>query len=148
MDSARLRFLSKNPAGLVISTKIEPKRTRPSMKVLPIQQHACDTLNRLGMRERNKNRARSNRRVTFLVGSTIKATIRTNHRRTNTASDTRATEHSINRQRQQSTKKLLMHHANRQRPIGAKAQSRGIARGARSGGVDWARRGPGSGRPD
>ena len=56
-----LRFLPKNLVGLVLSTNIEPKIMRPSMKVLPIQQHARDMLSQLRMRERNMNKAQSNR---------------------------------------------------------------------------------------
>ncbi|GFS45406.1 hypothetical protein Acr_00g0095910 [Actinidia rufa] len=48
-----------NPTGLVLSTKIKLKRTRPSMKVLSIQQHARNTLSRLRMRKRNWNWARN-----------------------------------------------------------------------------------------
>ncbi|GFZ20883.1 hypothetical protein Acr_29g0000450 [Actinidia rufa] len=48
-----------NPTGLAFSTKVKLKRTRPSMKVLSIQQHARNTLSRLRMRERNRNWARN-----------------------------------------------------------------------------------------
>ncbi|PSS07314.1 Omega-lycotoxin-Gsp2671f like [Actinidia chinensis var. chinensis] len=41
--------------GLALSTKVKLKRTRPSMKILSIQQHARDTLSRLRMRKRNRN---------------------------------------------------------------------------------------------
>ncbi|GFZ14589.1 hypothetical protein Acr_24g0007790 [Actinidia rufa] len=55
-------------AGLAFTTKIEPKRTRPSMKVLPFQQHARDMLSRLRMRERSRSRAQSIG-ATSLVGA-------------------------------------------------------------------------------